>query len=213
MTIIPISHRGFWTAPHEKNSEAAFRRSLQQGFGIETDLRDRLGEIVIAHDMAGPDNMSLDRFLQIYREYPGDAVLALNIKADGLQDAVAAALRKHGVTNYFVFDMSVPDTLGYARRGIDYYTRVSEIEPVPSLYETSCGVWIDQFHSDWIDADAVLPHLRAGKKVCIVSPELHGRTHEAAWARYRGLEGLVSSNGMLFICTDFPDRAAQFFGP
>jgi hypothetical protein len=213
MTITPISHRGFWTAPEEKNAEIAFRRSLQHGFGIETDLRDRLGEVVIAHDMAGPDNMSFERFLQLYREYPGDPVLALNIKADGLQDPVAAALRKYAVTNYFVFDMSVPDTLIYARRGIDYYTRVSEIEPVPSLYEMSCGVWIDQFHSDWVDADAVLPHLRAGKQVCIVSPELHRRPHEAAWARYRELQGLVSSSEMLFICTDFPDRAQKFFGP
>jgi hypothetical protein len=188
-------------------------RSLQQGFGIETDLRDRLGEIVIAHDMAGPDSMSFERFLEIYREYPGDPVLALNIKADGLQDTVAAALRKFAVTKFFVFDMSVPDALLYARRGIGFYTRVSEIEPVPSLYEQASGVWIDQFDSDWIDADAVLPHLRAGKQVCIVSPELHRRPHEAAWARYRALQGLVSSNQMLFICTDFPDRAQQLFGP
>ena len=112
-----------------------------------------------------------------------------------------------------MFDMSVPDTLIYARDGIAYYTRVSEIEPSPALYEKSAGVWIDQFHSNWVDADAVGPHLRAGKKVCIVSPELHRRPHEVAWTRYRALQGLVSPNEMLFICTDFPDRAAKFFGP
>jgi hypothetical protein len=213
MTIIPVSHRGFWRAPDEKNSEAAFRRSLEHGFGIETDLRDRLGDVVIAHDMAGADNMSLEAFLQLYREYPGDAVLALNIKSDGLQGVVASYLRTYAVANYFVFDMSVPDMLLYARDGIEYYTRVSEIEPVPSLYEKSTGVWIDQFYSDWADADAILPHLRGGKQVCIVSPELHRRPHEAAWTRYRALQDLVSPNEMLFICTDFPDRAEKFFGP
>jgi hypothetical protein len=163
--------------------------------------------------MPGPDNMSFDRFLQIYREYPGDPVLALNIKADGLQRVVASYLRRYAISSYFVFDMSVPDMLLYARDGIEYYTRVSEIEPAPSLYEKASGVWIDQFHSDWVDADAVVPHLRAGKKACIVSPELHARPHEAAWARYRALQDLVLPNEMLFICTDFPDRAEKFFGP
>src|SRR6185503_18346634 len=95
LTIIPISHRGFWLAPEEKNSEAAFRRSLEKGFGTETDLRDRLGDVVIAHDMAGADNISFDRFLQLYREYPGDPVLALNIKSDGLQDVVGSYLRRY----------------------------------------------------------------------------------------------------------------------
>lgn len=211
MTIIPLSHRGFWLAPEERNTEAAFRRSLANGFGIETDLRDSLGEIVIAHDMAGANDMSFDRFLQIYREYPGDPVLALNIKSDGLQGALGACLRKYAVSSYFVFDMSVPDMLIYARSGMAYYTRLSEIEPLPSLYQSSSGVWVDQFESDWADAQAVLPHLRAGKKVCIVSPELHRRPHEAAWARYRKLQTLVSPNEMLFICTDFPDRARTFF--
>lgn len=38
-----ISHRGFWHNPSEKNTEMAFCRSFELGFGTETDVRDSLG--------------------------------------------------------------------------------------------------------------------------------------------------------------------------
>ena len=46
--MIVLSHRGYWKTPAEKNTAAAFRRSFDLGFGTETDVRDRGGELVIA---------------------------------------------------------------------------------------------------------------------------------------------------------------------
>src|SRR6478672_9857332 len=100
-----LAHRGFWKKPEEKNSELAFLRSAEEGYGIETDIRDAGGELVIAHNMpeAGEKLMSFGDFLRLYinnSSTPG--YLAINIKADGLQDAIRDALLKFKVEKYFV---------------------------------------------------------------------------------------------------------------
>ncbi|HEF1316515.1 TPA: hypothetical protein R8R34_001765, partial [Campylobacter jejuni] len=47
-----LSHRGYWKNKQEKNSIAAFDRSFLNLYGLETDLRDVGGGIVVSHDMA-----------------------------------------------------------------------------------------------------------------------------------------------------------------
>ena len=58
-----LSHRGFWLSPNEKNLEIAFRRSFEAGFGVETDIRDYQGRLVIAHDIASKEDMDFDYFI------------------------------------------------------------------------------------------------------------------------------------------------------
>ena len=65
-----ISHRGFWLKPEEQNTGIAFTRALKAGFGIETDLRDHQGNIVISHDMPREGVMTFDYFLQMYTHHP-----------------------------------------------------------------------------------------------------------------------------------------------
>jgi hypothetical protein len=204
-----ISHRGFWFRAEEKNTEVAFRRSLEAGFGIETDIRDRDGVAVIAHDVSDPGSMTLAAFLRLYEEYPARPMLALNIKADGLQDLVKQQLDRRGIDRYFVFDMSIPDMIGYRTRGIRYYSRVSEYEEAAIAIDGADGVWLDQFERDWVNEAAVRHFTEMGKDVCIVSPELHRRDPERAWADYRGLTQSRSS-GSIYLCTDFPSRAREF---
>lgn len=201
-----LAHRGWWTDPAEKNSEVAFRRAFAAGFGIETDVRDQNGELKISHDMpVGDDLMTLSRLLEIWAEYPGAGTIALNIKADGLQAGVVAAFAAQPAP-VFCFDMAVPDALGYLRQSFPTYTRHSEIEPVPAFYDQAEGVWVDAFFGDWITADVVEQHRAAGKKVALVSPELHRRDPAPAWAAWRELSGAD-----IAICTDFPDRAQAFW--
>ena len=35
-----LAHRGFWNSKEERNSIVAFEKAFQNGFGIETDIRD-----------------------------------------------------------------------------------------------------------------------------------------------------------------------------
>jgi hypothetical protein len=208
--LIIISHRGYWRTVEEQNSEIAIKRSFQFGFGVETDIRDQDGTLVISHDIPVVHAMNADSFLACYAAFEDPSLpLALNIKSDGLWNLLAPLLEKHSVRNYFVFDMSIPDTLGYIKKGLRFYTRHSEHETDPAFYELAQGVWMDCFVSDWIEEAAVCRHLEAGKKVCIVSPELHKRPHEAWWRFFASTS--VSRSPDVMLCTAFPQKARELF--
>lgn len=205
--MIILAHRGWWKRADEKNSSRAFERALRAGYGIETDIRDCMGELVISHDPpASVGLMKLSDFADLYRETASSAPLALNIKADGLQAGVLDCLAAHGIANYFVFDMAVPDALGYLSRGATTYTRHSKYEAAPSFYEDAAGVWVDCFDGELCSNELIAGYLNAGKNVALVSPELHRKPPEAAWAQWKSLTGLP-----MMLCTDFPDRADEYF--
>ena len=45
-----LAHRGLWNRPEEKNSLQALTASFNLGIGVETDIRDCDGSLVISHD-------------------------------------------------------------------------------------------------------------------------------------------------------------------
>lgn len=201
-----ISHRGYWKSEEEKNTEIAFRRSFELGFGTETDIRDYMGELVISHDIADKNSLAAEELFKIYSSYNKDLPLALNIKADGLQLKLKELLEKYKVNNYFVFDMSVPDGLVYLRHGLNSYTRQSEYEQEPSFYDEAAGIWLDEFHSHWIENYLIEKHLKKGKDVCIVSPDLHRRSFDLEWKQYKEIK-----DKKFILCTDFPEKAEEYF--
>lgn len=204
-----ISHRGYWKTAEEKNKKAAFYRAFSSGFGVETDLRDFGEKIVISHDSPSPFSWTFEEFLEFYQCFSCNSTLALNIKADGLQERVRTALTERAVTNYFIFDMSVPDALEYKNKSLKYFTRQSELEPQPALYDSATGVWMDSFYEDWINEDDILFHMNAGKEICVCSPELHHRDPANFWARLLRMESIFDSRIML--CTDEPQKARDYF--
>jgi hypothetical protein len=126
-----------------------------------------------------------------------------------LQGAVAKAVARYRVENYFVFDMSVPDSLHYLRAGVPVFVRLSEYEGDSSLLGRAAGVWLDSFEGEWWTLDTVRSLHAQGKTVAIVSPELHKRPHEALWQTLKGLERDIWDK--LMLCTDFPDAASETF--
>jgi hypothetical protein len=217
-TIQILSHRGFWEAKEERNTLTAFERSFHHGFGLETDVRDSGGRLYISHDpveisdAAGHNSggpMTAEAFFDLYRKIGNGLPLAINIKSDGLQTRLRDMLSAYDVTNYFVFDMSVPDTLGYVKLGMPFFTRESEYEPEPALYDAAAGVWMDCFKGEWFTEADIARHLDAGKQVCLVSPELHQRPHGPFWERLRGWS--VAARPELMLCTDFPTQAKRMF--
>lgn len=210
-----ISHRGWWKTAVEKNSDIAFRRSFEAGFGTETDVRDLNGTLVISHDMASDASMPLGAFLDIFCDIDPQLELAMNIKADGLFDPLAAAFAERGVSNWYAFDMSVPDMVQYANRSIPFYTRQSDLETIPALLNRAQGVWIDQFFSPWFSYEVMDQHVAAGRRLCLVSPELHGRDPLAQWAIWRDWQTKLQHAGrdasLVTVCSDVPDEAIAFF--
>jgi hypothetical protein len=205
--MIILSHRGYWIDSSEQNREIAFRRSFDIGFGIETDLRDCLGEIVIAHDPPHGEEILFREVLEMMdrRNLP----LALNVKANGISGEVKKLLDDFSHTNYFAFDMSIPDTVAYVERGMKIFTGMSDLLRSPVLLDAAHGVWLDAFNSDWYSASMIDELVSSGKHVCIVSAELHGREKMAQWDEISKCESLQCEK--LMICTDYPKAASEYF--
>ncbi len=204
-----LSHRGFWRENLEKNLEVAFIRSWENGFGLETDVRDFNQKLVISHDMASSENIDFEYFLEKYNQLGKGTPLALNIKADGLSIPLKEVLKKFQIENYFVFDMSVPDTKSYLVNNLTTFSRQSEIEQEPIFYNEVNGIWLDAFESEWYLPGLIQTHLNLKKAIAIVSPEIHGRDHLRFW-HWIKLNNLHLTENIL-LCTDFPSDAKLFF--
>ena len=206
-----ISHRGYWLNASEKNTPRAFERSFALAFGTETDIRDSLGQLVISHDMPSGKEQEFGEFLACVERF-GDVkksiTLALNIKADGLAPLLAAHLANHPQLDCFVFDMAIPDMRQYFNAVIPVFTRMSEVEQNPAYLERASGVWLDAFENEWYDNSIIQNLIGLGKRVCIVSPELHGRPYQNHWEQL----SVWSDTEQVILCTDKPEEALAYFG-
>ena len=197
-----IAHRGYWEKENEKNTKDAFERAFNNGFGVETDLRDIKGKIVISHNMPTGNEMPFEELLQIMNGR--NLILALNIKADGQAKEIQRLLTKYSHTNYFTFDMSIPEMVIQHNLGLKVFTGISDIAPNPVLMDKAQGVWLDSFDSDWFTLKDILKIQANCKRVCIVSPDLHKREYKKVWEKYKNIEGIM-------LCTDYPKEAKEFF--
>lgn len=204
-----ISHRGFWKEIEDKNTKQAFIRSFEMGYGTETDLRDFNGDIVISHDIPNDSAILLSDFFRTYKSSRKSVKLALNIKSDGLQKKLLNELNKYQITNYFVFDMSIPDTIGYINENIIFFSRQSEYELNPNFYDRCNGVWLDAFEGIWYESKLILEHLNNNKKVALVSPELHKGDYNEFWKMLK--DNKIHLMKGVILCTDYPETANDFF--
>ena len=200
-----LAHRGLWAEADERNTLAAFRGAFANGWGVELDVRDLDGALVISHDPPAAGALAFGAVVDA--GCPGP--IAVNVKSDGLEAMIADTLRDVDPARWFAFDMSVPDTLRYARAGLPYFSRHSDVEPEPALYDGSCGVWLDDFAGGFVTQARIAAHLDAGKHVAVVSPELHGREHAPVWDEWRTWD--VWESDRVHLCTDHPHQAEEVF--
>lgn len=206
-----LAHRGLWKNYMNQNSYKSFKDSFINGFGVETDLRDHFEKIKISHDLLNTedDYIDIDLFFKLYNEYNNNIPLALNIKSDGLQDILQNALLKYKINNYFVFDMSIPDTINYIKKGFNVFSRQSEHEQEPAFYNSVQGIWLDSFNTIWYNNEIITNHLIENKKVAIVSSELHKRDQIILWNFIK--INNFHKNENIYLCTDFPEEANIYF--
>jgi hypothetical protein len=200
-----ISHRGFWVDLNDKNSLFAFNESFKLGFGIETDIRDFDGKLVVSHDIPNEKNINFSSLIDLIKNE--NHLIALNIKSDGLSNLIHEAMFEYNINNWFVFDMSIPDLRSHLDVGNPVFIRISDVEKDEIWIDEVKGIWLDSFSKNWFDNDIILKYLNSGKKVCVVSPELHKREHMQLWSQLID----ISKYDNLILCTDFPDKAKTFF--
>ena len=211
-----LAHRGLWHDKEEKNSMNALHKALISGFGVETDLRDSNGNIVLSHDIPKNDSSILDlRWLfDFYVNNNCRGYLALNIKADGLGVEIKKLIDIYQISNYFIFDMSVPDLISNKDLNLNQFCRSSELEDAEKLLPFSKGVWIDKFDGLSYRIEKLRKTIEAFPSAAIVSPELHGLSIKQSKIDWQTIKQICATNEIIkpiFLCTDFPEEAYAFF--
>ena len=208
--MIILAHRGLWKSESEKNTMACLKKALQFNFGIETDLRDYQEELVISHNIAEASSPKLEDFFQYYASLGIDLPLALNVKADGMQWKLKELLGKYQISNYFLFDMSVPEMVVNQKEHLKFFTRHSDIESECVLYEKADGVWLDSFYKEnWPTEEVVRRHLSDNKKISVISPEIHGFPYLPLWEMLK--KNRFHEDMRTMLCTDLPEEARRYF--
>lgn len=195
-----LAHRGYWDTVEEQNTAFAFNKADNHGFGVETDIWVKDNQLVISHD--SPTKYSPG--FEILSKYNPSMAVALNVKSDNVHYYAKELTKLKGY--YFCFDASVPESIRLIKAGIPVFTRLSEYEPYPAFYEQASGIWMDMFKCNHISAEEIKEHQANGKRVAIVSPELHKRPYMDYW-RYLKENDVTD----IMLCTDFPTEARNFF--
>ena len=202
-----ICHRGLWREKSEQNKFISFRRSLDNNFGMEIDLRDLKNEIIISHDpYFSGEKVYLKMFLKRFHKEikKKNILLALNIKTDGISKKLKTLLNRYQIKNYFVFDMSVPETLNYKKNKLKFYERYSCYESKLHFMKFSYGIWVDSFEGKFF-----FPLNIKRKNLCFVSPELHKKKNiNSFWLKIKKIKKF---NQNIYLCTDYPFLAKEYF--
>ena len=182
------------------------RRELEEtstDLGIEVDIRSRGSELVIHHEPFVQGELFED-WIESYAH----RLLILNVKEEGLEERLLAIMAGRGIEEFFFLDQSFPFLIRTARQGERRCAvRVSEYESVDTALNLSGmveWVWVDCFTRFPLDGDAARTLQAAGMKLCLVSPELQGRSDPSEIEAMRNM--LVREKIMIeAVCTKEPE--------
>ncbi|MGH2941268.1 MAG: phosphodiesterase, partial [Solirubrobacteraceae bacterium] len=63
----PLAHRGLWLAPEQRNTLAAFYDAFEHGCGVEIDVRDLDGALVVSHDPPRTGALTFQAVVDVWR--------------------------------------------------------------------------------------------------------------------------------------------------
>lgn len=160
--------------------------------GIEFDLRDSAGALVVVHDAFTP-GQPFDDFLRFCD--PAKFYI-VNIKCEGIETAAIAALEAHGIRRFFLLDCSIPAMIRLGKAGETRlavrYSEYESLQTVECMKPFVSWVWIDTFTRLPIDATILETFKDLGLQTCLVSPELQQQPERVEvyreWMRTHGLQ-------------------------
>lgn len=172
-------------------------------YGVEVDIRSRGHDLITQHD-AFKDGERFEDWIRAYRH----SLLILNVKEEGLEDRLLSLMAEHGIERFFFLDQSFPflvRTAGLGERRCA--VRVSEYEACETALSIAPVIdwaWIDCFTRFPLSAQEARALKSAGLRLCLVSPELHGRPAETGIPEMRRdlAEMAISFDA---VCTKRPD--------
>ena len=171
--------------------------------GVEVDIRSNGENLIIHHDpfKAGEN---FKEWLKLYNH----GTLILNVKEEGLEDPLIELMHQNNIDDYFFLDQSFPFLRKTALMGEKHCAvRVSEYENIETALSLSGmvdWVWVDCFNHFPLNYEDANRLKNAGFKLCIVSPELQGRSDHKHIKEFRSKIELLGINGDA-VCTKYPD--------
>ncbi len=156
--------------------------SLEKSWGVEIDLRSdvsRWGAIHLSHDpwTFGDD---FEIWIKEFKSLGIQGPIWLNTKEDGLENRVEELLAKYQIENYCFLDTVLPTLVKktHFEAKNRFAIRFSTYEPdifVNCFKGKADWVWVDCFQGKPV-SEKLVKGLKNNFKVCLVSPELHGRS-------------------------------------
>lgn len=208
-TISLLAHRGLTIFKGEKYQNPFFK-AIDKNYGIEIDIRNLDGRIVVSHDpLESKPYLFFEDICKYVKNKNYKGFLAINVKEDNLENQLVSLLSKYELSNWFTFDHSIPDLI--SSKSLKSFYRISEYEKYPfDDFFNVKGCWLDSFNSPhWYGSD-LLEELFSKGDLAIVSSELHGYSPKTQWSIIKSILQIESKHN-LFLCTDLPGEASKFF--
>lgn len=177
--------------------------STDPKYGVEVDVRSKGNRLIIHHDPF-EDGEFFDQWINSYRH----GTLILNVKEEGLESRLIALMHSKGISDYFFLDQSFPFLLKWSNSGEHRCAvRISEFEPIQTALALAGKVdwvWVDCFSFFPLSEQDAIELKNAGFKICVVSPELQGRSPELEVSKLASMlkQRNISPDA---ICTKRPD--------
>lgn len=145
---------------------------FSQADGIEFDIRDSNGEIIVQHDAF----QGGQPFADFLKYCPFNKIYIVNVKSEGIEECAIKLLELNNIFNFFLLDCSIPMMVKLGKIGEHRLAvRFSEFESLETVEAMAPFVkWV------WVDVFTKLPLTKAieerihklGLMICLVSPEL-----------------------------------------
>ena len=178
-------------------------KKVSKDFGFEIDLRSNGNEIYLQHD---PFKKG-EPFAKWIKSY-NHKLIVLNVKEEGLEEPLIELMYQNNIDDYFFLDQSFPFLRKTALMGEKRCAvRVSEYENIETALSLSGlvdWIWVDCFNHFPLNNEDANRLINAGFKLCIVSPELQGRSDHKHIKEFRSKIELLGINGNA-VCTKYPD--------
>ena len=187
---------------HRRNTITELRATPVK-YGVEVDIRSQGSRLVIHHDPL-VNGESFEDWIEAYRH----GTLILNVKEEGLEDALLGIVARRQIEKFFFLDQSFPFLVKWARAGERRCAvRVSEFESVETALALAGKidwVWVDCFTHFALTGDEADQLKAAGFRLCLVSPELQGRDPQS---EIPALAALLVERGIRAdaVCTKRPE--------
>ena len=159
---------------HRVNSYI-YANSIPTDYGIEFDIRDSNGKIIVTHDP-----FTEGEEFEIFLSHLTNRFLIVNIKSEGIELKALELLKKYRFENFFLLDCSFPAIIKLSKLGEKRIAlRFSEYENCANIIDNkdkAMWVWVDCFNNFPLTKKIEEIFHAHNLKICIVSPELHNKS-------------------------------------